>query len=437
MKTMIINWMVVMFFSMGLISCEGLLGQADLVSDNEDGDIHIIVSNKTYPIVDTGTEKFYNNTNEIGAPDSGQAFYGQDASYQGNQPKYSDNGNGTISDLVTGLMWTKSPDLNGDGKIDAEDKLNFDEIEAYAKALNTGSHSDWRVPNIKELYSLTNFSGIDPNSTLTSSLGLVPFIDTDYFEFGYGDISAGDRIIDAQMATSTIYTGQTMGANRTMFGYNFADGRIKGYPAGQMPNGQVKGYYVYFVRGESQYGINDFEDNQDGTISDHATGLVWSQEDNGEGLNWKDALAWVQEKNAEKYLGYSDWRLPSIKELQSIVDYSRSPQATNSPAIDPLFSCTEITVEGGTKNYGFYWSSTTHQNQRNGASACYIAFGDALGYLEMPPNSGNYNLMDVHGAGAQRSDPKTGNASDYPYGHGPQGDVIRINNMVRCVRTAK
>ena len=39
---------------------------------------------------------------------------------------------------------------------------------------------------------------------------------------------------------------------------------------------------------------------------------------------------------------------------------------------------------------------------------------------------GNYELMDVHGAGAQRSDPKVGNPDDYPYGHGPQGDVIRI-----------
>jgi len=34
----------------------------------------------------------------------------------------------------------------------------------------------------------------------------------------------------------------------------------------------------------------------------------------------------------------------------------------------------------------------------------------------MPPNSGNYNLLDVHGAGAQRSDPKTGDPDNYPYG---------------------
>ena len=41
--------------------------------------------------------------------------------------------------------------------------------------------------------------------------------------------------------------------------------------------------------------------------------------------------------------------------------------------------------------------------------------------------------MDVHGAGSQRSDPKSGSASEYPTGHGPQGDAIRIENYVRCV----
>lgn len=41
--------------------------------------------------------------------------------------------------------------------------------------------------------------------------------------------------------------------------------------------------------------------------------------------------------------------------------------------------------------------------------------------------------MDVHGAGAQRSDPKSGNPDAFPNGHGPQGDDIRIYNYVRCV----
>jgi hypothetical protein len=51
-----------------------------------------------------------------------------------------------------------------------------------------------------------------------------------------------------------------------------------------------------------------------------------------------------------------------------------------------------------------------------------------------PGGSGNDRLLDVHGAGAQRSDPKTGNPRDFPHGRGPQGDVIRIFNFVRPVR---
>jgi hypothetical protein len=43
-------------------------------------------------------------------------------------------------------------------------------------------------------------------------------------------------------------------------------------------------------------------------------------------------------------------------------------------------------------------------------------------------------FTDVHGAGSQRSDPKTGDPAAFPRGRGPQGDVIRINNYVRLVR---
>ena len=42
----------------------------------------------------------------------------------------------------------------------------------------------------------------------------------------------------------------------------------------------------------------------------------------------------------------------------------------------------------------------------------------------------------VFGAGAQRSDPKVGNPDDYPFGLGPQGDVVRIFNYTRAVRDA-
>jgi len=56
--------------------------------------------------------------------------------------------------------------------------------------------------------------------------------------------------------------------------------------------------------------------------------------------------------------------------------------------------------------------------------------------MQQPFPPFNWELMDVHGAGSQRSDPKIGDPNDWPHGHGPQGDVIRIFNFVRCVRDA-
>ncbi len=371
---------------------------------------------QTYKIVDTNQTKCYNNSQETGPPSKGQAFYGQDAQYNGSQTSYNDNGDGTVTDLNTGLIWQNNLPA---------DKYNYADCVSYADTCTLAGYTDWRLPTIKELYSLILFSG----RTGMTEAECIPYIDTDYFDFRFGGaVNAGERFIDAQYVTSTIYKGTTMGGNETMFGVNFVDGRIKGYPT-------FKEFEIRLVRGGNNYGVNDFLDNGDGTITDRATGFMWDQTGSSEGKNWETALAWVKEKNSEKYLGYSDWRLPNAKELHSITDYERSPSFTNSAAISPLFIIPEISDEGGNKNFPFYWTSTTHEDgPMAGGAAVYVCFGEGLGFMEQPPNSGNYILMDVHGAGAQRSDPKTGDPADFPNGRGPQGDVIRIYNYVRLVR---
>ncbi len=367
----------------------------------------------SYPIVDTEVSDFSDNISVIPVPVENEPFYGQDASYQGSQPSYTDLGNGSVLDLITGLTWEK----------EMGEKITFVDALAKADTMTLGGYNDWRVPSIKELYSLILFTGRVQGAT-----SIEKFIDSKYFDQPLGNPDLGERDIDAQTWSSTHYVGLTMQGDTTIFGVNFVDGRIKGYPKYRPGSSNAVPRTMYFrmVRGNPDYGINKFVDNQDGTISDEATGLMWQKADDGQLQDWEHSLIYAE--NLELG-GHHDWRLPNAKELQSIVDYTRSPQTTGSPAIDPLFETTGMNDPEGTPGqYPYFWTGTTHQDGPDPYNAAvYIAFGEAQGKM-------NNNLMDVHGAGAQRSDPKSGELTAFPQYFGPQGDVRYVYNAVRCVR---
>jgi hypothetical protein len=407
-----------------------------------------------YPVVDTGQDKCYDNTAEITCPQAGEAFYGQDAQYAGHQPSYTLSSDGeTVFDNVTKLTWMRGPNTTLATPVKA-DKKTLGEAEAWVATVNAmsyGGFSDWRLPTIKELYSLINFTGTDPSSyTGTDPSVLTPFIDTTYFNFAYGQTSLGERLIDSQYASSTLFVVNPAETGYPkLFGVNFADGRIKGYDL-IMPDGITeKTFFVQLVRGPIGYGINGFTDNGDGTVTDTSTDLMWSKVDSGIGMTWQDALTWVQARNTANYLGHNDWRLPNAKELNSLVDYANAPDFNGRPAIDTaFFTCTPITNENGDADFPYYWSSTTHAGYSTSGSAgdqaAYIPFGRALGW---PSSVGRW--VDVHGAGCQRADSKIGPPFPYAtthvvtkdgvtytgYAFGPQGDAVRGLNFVRLVVT--
>ncbi len=400
---------------------------------------------------DTGQTDCY-GTGRLAQPCAG-ALAGQDGQVLRHPPRYRDGGDGTVTDLVTGLMWQQG----------FTRAVAWRDAPSLAAQARTAGHADWRVPSIKELYSLMDFSGNTGSGGPNS--GQVPADARPYLNpvFAFEYPSAPLRFIDAQYISATAYSGLT-GRMPAFFGVNFADGRIKGYPQNGGPGG--RGWYLRLVRGPA-YGQNDFQDNGDGTVTDRAFGLTWQQADSGQGMDWPQALAYCHGLTLG---GAADWRLPNAKELQSLVDYGRSPQATGTAALSPLLQASPITNEAGRPDFPAYWTSTTHlDGPQQGANAVTVHFGEALGIFGQqgpggggmggppgmgprggPPGMGPMggppgmrggrqgsasDIVDVHGAGAQRSDPKTGSRADYPqWGHGPQGDVRRVFNHVRCVR---
>ncbi|NRD23980.1 DUF1566 domain-containing protein [Winogradskyella litoriviva] len=381
----------------------------DSISENADSDTDddtltdLAIS---FVLTDTGQNVFYDDDgNEISTPSASEDYYGQDAQFTGIESSFQDNGDGTVTDLNTGLMWQQTPDFERHNYYDAFD---------YVDDLETGGYTDWRLPTIKELYSLINSNGsLDATSTSNSQ----PYLYDDYFDFEYDQMMS----YAGQYWSSTKYVkGGLQDINMEgAFGFNFADGHIKAYETGLYFDGSTgvenPGCFVRAVRGEENiYGVNSFSDNGDGTISDTATGLMWQQVDDGNTYDWKSALAYAT--NSE-LAGYTDWHLPNTKELQSIVDYDK----TTFPAIDETyFSCTD--------DDSWFWTSTTQGDFKY--TACYLAFGKAYS----KDNSSATEYYDWHGAGAQRSDPKSGDIEDYLLESVNAVDSLRIQNYVRLVR---
>ena len=136
-------------------------------------------------------------------------------------------------------------------------------------------------------------------------------------------------------------------------------------------------------------GALSYQDNGDGTITDLNTGLMWekksldgSDHDATKTFVWSSPVTdtvwdWIDAINTEVgngigFAGYNDWRLPNVKELQSIIDYGRF-----NPSVDPVFNnhvspgCTVLTCSA-TVPTGIYWTSTT--GAENPLSAWVLLF---------------------------------------------------------------
>ena len=251
-------------------------------------------------------------------PDTGQIFSytdtpGEDADIVINPMSFTDHGNGTITDNVTGLMWQKT-----DGG-----EMTLEKAREFCKTLSLGGQNDWRLPSSHELFSINQY---DTNPALNP--GIFP-------NTGAGYWWTSDYRADDSSRVWVVNSG----------------GGIGPHPKSEtISAGGLKRYHVRAVRNTKPVTLPQihFKDNGNGTITDNYTGLVWQQVQSPDLLTWEDALHYATNLSLT---GKTDWRLPNIRELQSLND---------ERLFRPSFN----------KNYftnisnGNFWSSTTLKQPR-------------------------------------------------------------------------
>jgi len=246
---------------------------------------------------DTGQTKCYQSVYpyaEISCDGSGQ-----DGAYSMNPLSYTDNGDGTVTDNNTGLMWQRQDDAN---------YRLWDSAVEYCNNLTLGSYSDWRLPSKKEFITIFDYSLPYPGPMINS-------IFTNTKLSAYWSSTS-----DAQFSNRAWKLFFNRGSILQDYKSSFS--------------------FVRCVRGAETPGP-DLTDNGNGTVSDSRTGLMWQQDDPGS-MNWISALNYCQNLQLAET---NDWRLPNVKELESITDDGR-----HNPSIDTYYF-------PGAQTYD-YWSST-------------------------------------------------------------------------------
>jgi len=227
--------------------------------------------------------------------------------------RYTLGSNGvTITDSETGLVWQRTKHTS---------QLYYDAAVAYCDELVLGGFSDWRLPTRSELINLCDYTEYRP---------AMPSIFTDI----------------TTTSTHSTFVSITEYADRpdTNWYIEYVNG------VSYWCRKEATFNWVRAVRGTQRPAAADrLVANTTNTVKDTSTGLVWQK--TGTPITYQTITEAAAYCAALSLDGYTDWRLPTIYELESIVDYTE-----DEPAWGSLF-------DGGYADAGEYWSSTVYAGQ--------------------------------------------------------------------------
>jgi hypothetical protein len=277
-------------------------------------------------------------------------------------------------DQQTGLMWPRNAGL-------FEFPMTWVEALAEIKAFNASGlygYKDWKLPNRRELFSL--MSHVDINPSLPEGH---PFINvfTGYFWTSTTCARLPDQAWYVHLGGARMFKGMKHGSYM-VWPVRVAETQgSRVFPTGQTACFDANGNRMNCQRtgqdGDFQAGIPCPERRfrQDGGgVHDTATGLTWLKNATIDHtpMDWKTAFERVAQMNQDRVQGYDGWRIPGIRELESLTDMD-----CHSPA---------LTADHGFEDVKeFYWSSTPSMYDTAYAWVLYTVDGAVgVGYKPLP-----------------------------------------------------
>jgi hypothetical protein len=166
-------------------------------------------------------------------------------------------------------------------------------------------------------------------------------------------------------------------------------------PKSSTPTGLITSYHLD-DDGDLQRGVAwpnpRFTDNGDGTVTDNLTGLMWTKDarPGGEVVTWDVAFNYIATVNLFNFLGYDDWRLPNLFELESLRNMRYdSPVLSNTVGTAQWSEGDPFTNVSYGRNY---WSSTTNSFFSDGGFV-----NMAEGYVDHHDKSFTHFVWPVRG----------------------------------------
>ncbi|MBF0537021.1 MAG: DUF1566 domain-containing protein, partial [Nitrospirae bacterium] len=334
----------------------------------------------------------------VSLPRTGQttAYYnGDDGAIEAGlawpNPRFTDNGDLTITDTLTGLVWLKDASTPAMGTYTGGNKTWQGALDyvAYLNTITYLGYNDWRLPNVNELESLATNAGQTDQSAWLKSQG---FTNVNYSYYwsstsrAYDTTSAWSTRMDAgfiivNSKSSPLYVWPVRSGQSGAFGNAaiWSTGQTATYAAGD--------------DGALQKGVawpNPRFTANGNTVTDNLTSLIWTKDAGapttgsckGGGMTWQAALDYVACLNTATYLGYTDWRLPNRKELFSLVDY-----ATYTP---PLPAGHPFVNVYNKSSYNRFWSSTFAMPSGSTLYVWYVDMNDGNVSYELKSDNTTY-----------------------------------------------